>query len=67
MDVLLGELSEGERRDPIWLKVETYLRDRHAQQIRKLINSEEDNEQTRGRIKELEYLLKPPAEPHTAQ
>ena len=60
MDVL----TEVERQDPLWLKVEALLKERRDKWIRSLVVK--DNEEFRGRIKELEFLLAPPAVVPTA-
>lgn len=60
MDVL----TDLERLDPIWLKIEAFLKERKEKWIRSLVAKE--NEEFRGRIKELEFLITPPAATHTA-
>lgn len=60
MDVL----TDHERLDPMWLKIEAFLKDRKDKWTRALIVK--DNEEFRGRIKELEFLITPPADMHTA-
>lgn len=57
-------LTDLERLDPIWLKIEAFLKGRKEKWTRSLIAKE--NEEFRGRIKELEVLLTPPADTHTA-
>lgn len=64
MDVLTEVLSEADRHDPVWLRMEAFLNTRKAKLTKKLVSA--NDEEVRGRIKELEFLLTPPAEPHTA-
>lgn len=61
MDVL----SDLERQDPIWLKVEEYLNARREKLVNMLIAKE--SEEIRGRIKEIGLMLTPPAETPTAK
>lgn len=60
MDVL----TDADRVDPLWLKIEAYLKSRRDKLVRQLINKE--SEETRGRIREVELLIAPPADTHTA-
>jgi hypothetical protein len=59
------EITEAERFDPLWLKIEALLRKREEKLINMLIAKE--SEETRGRIKEVRFLLSPPGETHTAK
>ena len=61
MDVL----SDVDRLDPLWVKIEAYLNARRDKLINTLIAKE--SEEIRGRIKELGFLLTPPADTHTAK
>lgn len=60
MDVL----TDADRIDPLWLKIEGYVKARREKLVRLLINKE--SEEVRGRIRELELLVTPPADTHTA-
>lgn len=60
MDVL----TDADRLDPLWIKIEAYLKTRRDKLVRLLIVK--DSEEFRGRIKELELLFTPPADTHTA-
>ena len=54
MDVL----TELERADPVWKKMEAHLEERKQKFIRTLVKA--NDESVRGKIQELEYLLTPP-------
>jgi hypothetical protein len=54
MDVL----TEIERQDPIWRKIEEHLEERKQRFIRILVKA--NDESVRGKIQELDYLLSPP-------
>lgn len=60
MDVL----TDADRLDPLWLKIEGYAKTRRDKLVRMLINKE--SEENRGRIRELELLIAPPADTPTA-
>jgi len=60
MDVL----TDADRLDPLWIKIEAYLKSRREKLVRMLIVK--DSEEFRGRIKELELLIAPPADTPTA-
>jgi len=60
MDVL----TDADRSDPLWIKIEAHLQTRRDKLVRMLISKE--SEEVRGRIREVELLLTPPADTHTA-
>lgn len=60
MDVL----TDADRSDPLWLKIEEYLKARRDKLVKQLISKE--SEEFRGRIKELQLLIEPPADTPTA-
>ena len=57
----MDALTPSEHHDPIWLKVEAYLRQRRDKAVSRLIAKEDP--EARGVIKEFDFILKPPADP----
>ena len=60
-------LTDQERQDPLWIKISEYLEARKCKFTNKLIGA--NDEVVRGRIQELEHLLKeePPGNSPTRQ
>ncbi len=56
MDSLVEGLTKTERADPLWIKITEYLEERKRGLIGKLIMA--NDEVIRGRIREIEFLLK---------
>lgn len=67
MDSLIEGLTKAERADPLWIKITDYLEERKRGLITRLITA--NDEVIRGRIREIEFLLKgePPGNSPTRQ
>lgn len=62
-------LSDLDRLDPLWIRIEEYLQKRRDVFMKKLLNStdEKESDRYRGHIKELSFLVSPPAITPTAK